>query len=339
MHTANQTAQRVLQQLQNQEVLIIGDVMVDRYLTGSVSRISPEAPVPVVLHTGSEDRLGGAGNVALNLKALGATPLLCTVAGADADGQALTGHIFPQYGIESVGIVASETRCTTIKTRILGNNQQMLRIDREDTHPLSEAESDALLERVRNLLDTRAIRVIVFQDYNKGVLQPHIIEKVIEWAKNSGIPTVVDPKKANFYAYKGVDLFKPNLKEVRDSVPFAVSAVLEDLNKASRYLKEHLENRITMITLSEKGLYLEDEKGLGIIYPTDARNVADVSGAGDTVISIAALGLGAGLDAATMAYLSNLAGGQVCEFSGVVPVNPALLEAEYGQWLEKINLS
>jgi len=323
------TAQAVLAKLKNQEVLIIGDVMLDRYLMGSVSRISPEAPVPVVLYQQTEDRLGGAANVALNIKALGGVPLLCTIAGKDAEGAQLVDQILPQYGIESVGVVLSDVRCTTVKTRVLGNNQQMLRIDREDVHPLSPQESADLLTRVDHLLTTRNIRVIIFQDYNKGVLSAEVIATIIGWAKKRGIPTAVDPKKANFFAYVGVDLFKPNLKEIRDSAPFSIQPTLESLDQAAAFLRDRLQNRFTMITLSEKGLYLDDESDRGCIYPTEARNVADVSGAGDTVISIAALGLGAGLDLPTIAVLSNLAGGQVCEFAGVVPVQPDLLAAEF----------
>jgi rfaE bifunctional protein kinase chain/domain len=333
----SESAAAVLAQLKGQEVLIIGDVMLDRYLTGSVSRISPEAPVPVVLHQATEDRLGGAANVALNIKALGSQPILCTVAGTDREGQALIDQILPQYAIETAGIVLSNTRCTTIKTRVLGNNQQMLRIDREDVHGLSADETAQLLDRVRLLLDTRPIRVIIFQDYNKGVLSVEVIETVIAWAKTRGIPTAVDPKKANFFAFKGVDLFKPNLKEIRDSAPFAVQAKLESLEQAANFLRASLQNRYTMITLSEKGLYLDNESGAGHIYPTKERNVADVSGAGDTVISIAALGLGAGLELSTLAVLSNLGGGQVCECAGVVPVDPALLKAEFEQHMNQIN--
>ncbi len=318
----------VLQKLENLEVLIIGDVMLDRYLTGSVSRISPEAPVPVVLHQGSEDRLGGAANVALNVRALDGIPVLCSVVGRD-DDSALFQQILPQNGITADGILASPGRRTTVKTRVLGNNQQMLRIDREDTHDLSGEEEQIFLQKILGLLKERQIRVIIFQDYNKGVLTPKVISKVIEEAKKRSILTAVDPKKVNFFAYRGVDLFKPNLKEIRDSAPFPVRAELESLQQASGFLRERLQNRLTMITLSEKGLFLDDGTGGGgQIFPTVPRNVADVSGAGDTVISIAALGLAAGLDLKMIATLSNLAGGQVCEFPGVVPVRRDILATE-----------
>ncbi len=329
----------ILQKLENLEVLIIGDVMLDRYLTGAVSRISPEAPVPVVLHQDSEDRLGGAANVALNVRALGGIPVLCSVVGRDEDGE-LFQSILPANGITAEGIVTSQARRTTVKTRVLGNNQQMLRIDREDTHELTGEEEQFFLQKIVRLLNERHIRVIIFQDYNKGVLTQRVIEKVIEEAKSRDILTAVDPKKANFFAYRGVDLFKPNLKEIRDSAPFPVKAELPSLRQASDFLRERLQNRLTMITLSEKGLFLDDAKtkGGGRIFPTVPRNVADVSGAGDTVISVAALGLAAGLDLEMIATLSNLAGGQVCEFPGVVPVRRDILASELKLFLTQNSL-
>lgn len=305
--------------------------MIDRYLTGSVTRISPEAPVPVVLHQNTEDRLGGAGNVALNILALGSTPLLCSVAGHDEDGAALQ-ELLPACGITPEGILLSRERKTSVKTRVLGNNQQMLRIDREDTHDLAPEEERRFLEQIHGMLERHPIEAIIFQDYNKGVLTPTVIQTVLQAARQRNIPTTVDPKKANFFAYQGVSLFKPNLKEIRDSVPFAVHSNVELLDKASFFLRERLKNHITMITLSEKGLYL-DAESRGKIYPTQTRNVADVSGAGDTVISVATLALTAGFKPELIAVLSNLAGGQVCEFPGVVPVRKDLLQVELDHWL------
>lgn len=319
-------AKDILLQLENKQVLIVGDVMLDRYLTGIVSRISPEAPVPVVLHRDTEDRLGGAANVALNIRALGSEPILCSVVGNDEEG-ALFSNILPSQGISGAGIVHSDERRTTVKTRVLGNNQQMLRIDREDTHELSKKEADALLEKINTLLDERPVDAVILQDYNKGVLSRYVIENTLEAAYKRGILTAVDPKKNHFLSYVGVDLFKPNLKEIRDSAPFHVSTDVESLNRAATFLRENLQNRITMITLSEKGLYLNDGFG-GVLHPTIPRNVADVSGAGDTVISIASLALSAGLPLNIVAALSNLAGGQVCEFPGVVPVRRDILQSE-----------
>jgi len=324
-------AQELLKQLENKQVLIVGDVMLDRYLTGIVSRISPEAPVPIVLHRDTEDRLGGAANVALNIRALGSQPILCSVVGNDQEGT-LFNNLLPAQGISGAGIVRSEERQTTVKTRVLGNNQQMLRIDREDIHELSQNEADALLKKIINLLDQRPVDALILQDYNKGVLSQYVIENILEAAYKRGILTAVDPKKNHFLSYVGVDLFKPNLKEIRDSAPFYVTPDLESLNRAASFLAEKLRNQFTMITLSEKGLYLNDGQR-GNLYPTIPRNVADVSGAGDTVISIATLAMCAKLPMNIMAALSNLAGGQVCEFSGVVSVNRDILQAELEQHL------
>ena len=310
--------------LAGRTVLVVGDVMIDRYLFGSVHRISPEAPVPVVLHRGTEDRLGGAANVALNIHALGSTPILCSVTGDDPEATALK-YLLPRSGIGAQGLVSSPTRSTTIKTRVLGNNQQMLRIDREDTHDLSPEEESSFLAQIHNVLDNHAVEAIVFQDYNKGVLTPNVIKGVLREAKARDIYTTVDPKKANFFEYEGVTLFKPNLKEIRDRAPFPIQAEANSLGLATNFLRERLKNQWTMITLSEKGLYLA-QNSTGRIFPTQTRSVADVSGAGDTVIAVATLALAAGLGMEAIGVLSNLAGGQVCQFSGVVPVQKALLE-------------
>jgi len=326
-------AKEIIQKLKNHEVLIVGDVMLDRYLMGRVSRISPEAPVPVVLHQHTEDRLGGAANVALNVQALGSVPILCSVVGDDPEGHALQ-QIFPDTGMRPDGLVLSKSRKTTVKTRVLGNNQQMLRIDQEDVHDLSDQEAEILIRNVSELLDRFPVKALIFQDYNKGVLTPDVIQAVSAMAQQRGILISVDPKKANFFAYRGVDLFKPNLKEIRDSAPFAVETTLPSLQQATEFLKQKSGHRRTMITLSEKGLYLDDGTS-SALYPTIKRTVADVSGAGDSVISIATLGLVAGLETGLLAALSNLAGGQVCESPGVVPVQRDVLEAELSQWLNQ----
>ena len=316
----------MLEKIENRDVLIIGDVMIDRYLTGSVNRISPEAPVPVFLHQTTEDRLGGAANVALNIQALGSRAFLCSVIGEDEDGTKFLEKL-AAHDLSGKGILRTSTRRTTVKTRILGNHQQMLRIDREDTHDLTQEDADKLLQKVGSILSQEPIQVIILQDYNKGVLSEWVIKSILREAKRLGIFTAVDPKKANFFAYNGVNLFKPNLKEVRESTPFPITTEAESLQKASDFIREKLHNQYTMLTLSEKGLFLDGGTG-GKRYATIPRNIADVSGAGDTVISIAAMALAAGLDLETVALLSNLAGGQVCESPGVVSVDRALLEKE-----------
>jgi len=316
----------LLQKIENLNVLIVGDVMIDRYLTGSVSRISPEAPVPVVLHQNTEDRLGGAANVALNVQALSSNAYLCSVIGDDEDGVKFLEKL-DACQLHRMGIHVSANRRTTVKTRILGNHQQMLRIDREDTHDIDSDEAQKLLSKIISILDQASIAVIILQDYNKGVLTEWLIQNVISEAKKRGIFTAVDPKKGNFFAFKAVNLFKPNLKEVRESIPFPISTEEASLQKASDFLREKLGNQYNMLTLSEKGLFLDGGTG-GKRYPTIPRIIADVSGAGDTVISVAAMCLAVGLDLETVAMLSNLAGGQVCELPGVVPIDRILLARE-----------
>jgi len=294
-------------------VLVVGDVMIDRYLEGEVSRISPEAPVPVVHLKQSENRLGGAANVALNIKALGGTPYLCSLLGEDEFGRQFS-ELLPEYGLSNKYMVSSTERTTTVKTRIIAQHQHLLRVDSEDTHDLSQSESRHYLKTI--------------QDYNKGVLSHKIINEIILEAIKRDIPTAVDPKFKNFWSYKHVTLFKPNLKEIRAQLPNTVGADLESLKKAAEKLRNKLGNQITLITLSERGLFI-DKEGDSLIQPTQERSIADVCGAGDTVISIAAMGLAVGMDIQQIATLSNLAGGQVCERVGVVPVNLEQLKLEY----------
>ncbi|MCS6928076.1 MAG: bifunctional ADP-heptose synthase [Saprospiraceae bacterium] len=324
-------AAQILARLRGLCVGVVGDSMLDRYLIGSVTRISPEAPVPVVLHERTEDRLGGAANVALNLSALGAKAILCSVIGCDAEGEALR-QLLPEAKLTDEGLLSLAERPTTVKMRVLGNNQQMLRIDREVTHPLGLAEERRFVEHVQEVLSRHRVQALIFQDYNKGVLTPFVIQNLLDYARSCSIFTAVDPKRAHFFAYRGVHFFKPNLKEVRDSIPFTVEATVASLRQATTFLRAKLDCAKIMITLSEKGLFLDDEKSAQL-YPTAPRKVADVSGAGDTVISVATLAMVAGLESRLVAALSNLAGGQVCEFPGVVPVQINLLEQELAQWL------
>lgn len=308
-------------------VLIVGDVMIDRYLEGAVNRISPEAPVPVVSLKKEEQRLGGAANVALNIKALGATPILCSVVGKDKAAEKFF-ELLPEHQLSARGIIQSNHRQTTSKTRILSQNQQLIRLDREDTHPLVEEEASALISRILEILEQKDIDVILFQDYNKGVLSNQVIRSIILEAIKKDIPTGVDPKHQNFWSYKHINLFKPNLREIRDQVDFEVDPNLESLQKAAKVVHHKLGNQYTLITLSEKGVFLDDNQS-GNIYPTIPRRIADVCGAGDTVFSVAGLGLAFPEMIQEMAQLANLAGSQVCEYVGVVPVNKEQLKSEF----------
>ena len=309
-------------------VLIVGDIMIDRYLTGIISRISPEAPVPVLRIQHREDRLGGAANVALNIKALGATPYLYSVIGQDQETPAFLDMLLG-HGISVEGVLRDPNRVTTVKTRAIGQHQHLLRIDREDTHGLNEKISAQLLADIRRLLDTERIDVILFQDYNKGVLTVQVIQKIVAEALLRGIATVVDPKFDHFWAYQHVTLFKPNLKEIQQQVNFPVTAKLASLQRAARHIRANLGNTYTLITLSEQGLFI-DRLGQGVVLPTYARSVVDVCGAGDTVASTVALMLALDRTPTEIGALANLAGGQVCGKQGVVPVDLPQLKREYG---------
>ncbi len=301
--------------------------MIDQYLTGKVERVSPEAPVPVVRLNATENRLGGAANVALNIKSMGATPFLCSIIGDDKNA-AIFEHLLPEQGIDASSILRSKERCTTVKTRVLAANQHLLRIDQEDKKDLSNGERELFLKSIRSILDEQEIHVILFQDYNKGVLSIEVIRQIILEAVRREIPTVVDPKFDNFLEYRNTSLFKPNLKEIREALNFEVEPNIDSLSKASAHLRSKMRNKAIMITLSEKGIFIDSGDKQSIL-PTQSRNIADVCGAGDTVISIAALGIALDLDLEDIAILANLAGGQVCEKVGVVPVHKAQLLREY----------
>jgi rfaE bifunctional protein kinase chain/domain len=293
--------------------------MIDRYLDGKVERISPEAPVPVMRLVKEDNRLGGAANVALNLKALGATPLLAGVVGEDANGTMFR-ELLADNQLSDELIVTDNSRCTTVKTRLVASGQQLLRVDREDTHDLEGAAAGAMKSRVKAMLETRSVDLLLFQDYNKGVLHATTIKELLHLATEYGVGSVVDPKDRHFWVYAKCGLFKPNLREIQQQVDFPVGPNLADLDRAAGHIFQQIGCGAVMITLSEHGIYVND-KTTSAIYPTDTRTVRDVSGAGDTVIAVAACGLAAGMPLADIAKLANRAGAQVIARSGVVAVN------------------
>lgn len=300
-------------------VLIVGDVMLDNYLWGKVDRISPEAPVPIVSIQKKESRLGGAANVAINVKAMGANPILCSVIGNDLNGRLFI-ELLKNIDLSSDGIFQSSERATTVKTRVIGNNHQMLRVDEEQDEEINVTDRKQLLNRLTNIISKKKIDVIIFEDYDKGVLGKSLIESVVKLARQKGIPTAVDPKKKNFNHYKNVTLFKPNLKELREGMKIDLDKDhLDSISKAANKLNKDHKIEISLITLSEKGIYFLDQKDEKII-PAHVRTIADVSGAGDTVISVAALCLALETSSTLLASLSNLAGGLVCEKIGVAPI-------------------
>ena len=304
----------------NLTALVIGDVMVDSYMWGAVSRISPEAPVPIVTVKSKEKRLGGAANVALNLQALGATPILCSVIGVDSDGQAFL-DLLRQQRLSQKGILKSRERNTTVKTRVIGNNHQMIRVDEETEEDIAAYETDQLLHLITFILEHDKIDVIIFEDYNKGLITLRLIQKVVESARKRGIPVAVDPKKKNFLNYKGVTLFKPNLKELREGLKLDIDTSDEnELQKILSSFRNKQKIETLMLTLSEKGI-CTNSRSVKEILPAHIRSIADVSGAGDTVISVAALCTALETNPILTASLSNLAGGLVCEQVGVIPID------------------
>ncbi|WBO85140.1 bifunctional heptose 7-phosphate kinase/heptose 1-phosphate adenyltransferase [Hymenobacter yonginensis] len=307
-------------------VLIVGDVMLDAYVWGKAARLSPEAPVPVVTVSRTEQRLGGAANVALNVQALGATPLLCAVIGDDQGGDQLL-ELLHTTGLAPDGMVRSSHRPTTVKQRILAHGQQLLRIDSEVETDLNSTENADLTARFEQLLDRAD--VVVFEDYDKGVLCEASIQHFIGLARQRGIPTVVDPKKKNFLAYRHCTLFKPNLKELREGLGVAFDDADQPAFEAAvARLREMLTPDNVLVTLSERGVFIENGESAKTYLPAHLRSIADVSGAGDTVISIAALCVALGMSAPVTAALANLGGGLVCEQAGVVPIEKSLLLAE-----------
>jgi D-glycero-beta-D-manno-heptose-7-phosphate kinase len=306
---------------------VVGDIMLDTYWWGTVDRISPEAPVPIVSLQKKETRVGGAANVALNLRALGAPTTLFAVIGKDEEGKALNG-LLNKEGINTQYIYASETRVTTNKVRIMGRNQQMMRLDHEHTNDISTEEEAALLNNFYAYIDTEKPSLIILEDYNKGVLTKNVITSVIAYCQSKGIPTAVDPKQKNFLAYKGCTIFKPNLKEVKEGLKIEIPSVnLDSLNNVHSALNEALAHEISFITLSEHGVYFGKSDTQKLI-PTHIRNIADVSGAGDTVIAVASLTYASTNNMELAAELANIAGGLVCELVGTAPINKNSLEAE-----------
>jgi D-glycero-beta-D-manno-heptose-7-phosphate kinase len=317
----------IFEKFNSLNIMIIGDVMMDSYIWGKVERVSPEAPVPVVKVSAKENRLGGAANVALNVQSLGAKPFICAVIGDDKYGEELL-SLFHNQNLSEEGILKIKNRPTTVKTRIIAQNQQIVRVDAETDENISETETELIIGMIKKTLAEQKIDAIIFQDYDKGLITEKLISQTVKLADEAGIITVVDPKKRNFHSYKGVHLFKPNLKELQDGLKIAIDPTIKgEVEHAISKLKSQLGARAVMLTLSEHGVFIQSDLGRRHI-PAHKRDIADVSGAGDTVIATAALCLAAGLDEFKASEIANLAGGLVCEHVGVVPINKSRLLGE-----------
>ncbi|MCB0667380.1 MAG: carbohydrate kinase [Saprospiraceae bacterium] len=323
MNEKHLSAKEFTDRIGGKKVLVIGDVMVDQYLTGSTNRISPEAPVPILLHNHTTLLPGGAANVALNLSGLGAKVWIASVVGRDEMGEKLV-QLLSENDIHTDLILASEHRMTTCKTRVMAGKQHLLRVDRERIEPIQEFLLRRLLKMLNNILEQHRFDVVIMQDYNKGILSEESIAAFLDTFNSWSIPVAVDPKYDNFYLYRKVALFKPNLAEIRASLPFPLEIEKDSLDRAADHLRSKLQCDMIMITLSDQGIYL-NSRVESIWLPTQKRLIADVCGAGDTVISAAALALAEKLSMMDIAYWSGYCGTLVCQYPGVKPVSRSMI--------------
>ncbi len=314
-----------LNSFSNLNILIIGDVMIDAYFFGSVDRISPEAPVSIISVSKKDHRPGGAANVALNIKSLGANPILCSIIGTDNEGLELITLLLNE-GLSTDGLFSDATRPTTIKTRVISNDTHLLRIDHESVKPISKDFENKIIAFITDSLST--INAIILEDYNKGVLTERLITSVIKLANENNIPTIVDPKNDNFLAYKNCTLFKPNRKEIKEGLKTELDLTnFDNINDAASSLMEILGCKNIMVTLSEDGVISKSQSETFHIKAHE-RNIVDVSGAGDTMVSLAALCLASGMDIEETTKIANIAGGLVCQKVGVVPIDYSELDSE-----------
>lgn len=317
----------IFERIEKLKVGVIGDMMLDTYIWGKVDRISPEAPVPIITLDNKEQRIGGAGNVALNARSLGAEVFVIGMIGDDDIAKQLE-KLLNEKELNTNYLNKSKDRITTNKTRILSRNQQMMRLDEEVTHDLNKQDEKILLAGIEKFISQEDPDVLIFEDYNKGVLTENVIKHAIELCKQSGVITAVDPKRKKFFDYVGVDIFKPNLNEVKD----ALNILFDDtgtikLREIHEELKKHLHHHISLITLSERGVFYQHDSNAAIIS-SHVRNIADVSGAGDSVIAVASLVYTATKNPHLMAEIANIAGGLVCEEVGTIAIKKEILLKE-----------
>jgi rfaE bifunctional protein kinase chain/domain len=317
----------ILDSFRRKRIAVIGDIMLDKYIFGHVSRISPEYPVPVVDVTHEDYRLGGAANVALNTQSLGAKTILIGITGADSNREQLL-ELFRSHGLATEGLISDASRPTTCKTRILSQNHHITRVDFESKKEVDTIIEKAVIDSFNSVINS--IDAVVLEDYNKGILTPKIIEHIITTAKSYNIPVLVDPKLKNFFAFKECSVFKPNLSEMASSLGIVLHNNDAEVEEACFMLREKLQAETIIVTRSEKGMTLYN--GSFTHIPATSLEVSDVSGAGDTVIGILALGAAAGIDIVTNATIANLAAGTVCQEVGAVPVRADKLIRAYQQF-------
>lgn len=319
-HLTPDRAEEILDSSKGRKIAVIGDVMLDRYFWGSVTRISPESPVPVVDVDDETFHLGGAANVANNLHSLGLVPLLCGILGRDNSGEMFR-NIAETNSLDTSGLYIDENRPTTVKTRIIGNNQQLIRLDREKRDMIPSAGIDHICNTINS---EKELAGIIFEDYNKGVINSELIERVNLYAENMGIPVFVDPKFDNFFDFKNVTVFKPNKKEAAQALMQKIENA-DDVITAGKILLEKLNCKFVLLTLGKDGMMLFEAGGNISSVPTRARHVADVSGAGDTAIATLAAMFSSGASIGEAAAMANFASGVVCEMPGIVSITPDAL--------------
>ncbi|MBC8184659.1 D-glycero-beta-D-manno-heptose-7-phosphate kinase [candidate division KSB1 bacterium] len=309
----------------DKKILVVGDLMLDRYVEGTVNRISPEAPVPVVEVKTEFTRMGGAANVAYNLYSLKAIPILIGIVGEDDTGKVLTG-LMHNLNFPTEHLLISEQRPTVVKTRIIADDQHIVRADRESKSPIDKELAEKVINTVEKTIDQAD--AVIIQDYNKGLLTAGIITRVIEIAKRHQKIITVDPKFDNFFQYKSVTLFKPNRKETEQALGIRIDSV-QDVENACKLLLNRLNCDSVLITLGEEGMCLVESNGDVFRVETKARKVHDVSGAGDTVISTLTLALSCGANLKEATTLANYSAGAVCGEVGVVPITPDKLKMAF----------
>jgi rfaE bifunctional protein kinase chain/domain len=317
IHFEKRRLEKIINQAKKEKILVFGDLMVDEYLWGNVSRISPEAPVPIINISSAQLRFGGAANVAFNLMGLGQTPLLVGTVGEDRMGQLFL-NMIKENGLPGQGIITVPQRPTTVKTRIIGNNQHIARVDQETIEPISLEIQERLFEIFISQIET--VSAIIIQDYNKGIVAPQLVSHIIDLANRNGKVITVDPKFENFFSYKNVTLFKPNIKETEEALAMRIKNEQEVVT-ASKKLMSLLNCEAVLITRGAQGMALLEKNGDCTFVETKARKVADVSGAGDTVIATLTYALSGGATMKEAVSMANFAAGLVCEEVGVVPVN------------------
>jgi rfaE bifunctional protein kinase chain/domain len=330
MNIEENKLQSILNEFTNKKILVFGDLMLDHYIIGDVERISPEAPVQVVKIEKERFSLGGAANVANNIKSLGATPIVLGTIGNDSNGEKLR-HIFLNQGIADDGIFINENQPTTQKTRVIARHQHLLRIDFENTNGLSEELNHKIEDYIKKIIPTAD--AVILQDYNKGLLSQELIRFTLEIANKNKKIIGVDPKTKHFFDYKNATIFKPNKLEMAKNLNTEIKDD-EDLISAASRLKHRIHCTYIIITLGEDGMFIYEDKEKSWKIPTFSQEVYDVSGAGDTVISTLILAMASGCDIRTASIIANHAAGVVCGKVGVATVSPEEIILSFKRWNE-----